>query len=478
VTLLLCAGNAFAQWPTRASAVLPADHWSYAVLKRLDHAGLLPAGADIARQAIPQEEISALLAYVAAADSANTIAASYLHEFTTEFTPRVGGVTLSAHALYHMRNNHVLAGVGFNETISGARPVDDESDVAGLVRASFASRSVAASVAAAVGSADGGQLDELQLVLASGTFGVWGGRREIGYRAGHAAGLVVNATRFDGAGVYLAKPIRLPVVGALRYEMHLSKVDNLLNTYTGPNAPIEPFFWTARGSVEPHPRLRFGISRGIMFGGEGNVEFTASRFLRQLVGMYTEEAGDGAFANQSVSVDARWVVFKGRLPTTAYMEWAGDDGAGAWYDVPAFTWGLEVSGLPKRDIAVGIERTEFLRNTTNNSHWYQNYSFVENWTDGGELLGHPLAGHGKEWRVFASGGSPLRGITADIGVYKRWRGDNNLLAPQRQGSSIGAVIAADARVTQLIRVMIEGETESGSKDWSASSARAGLRFVF
>lgn len=441
------------------------------MLRRLDHAGLLPAGSDAARQAIPQDEMAALLAY-AAADSAETAADVYLHEFNDEFTPRAGAVDLSTLAFYDLRENHVLAGVGFDTVWTGARADRDVSTANAVVRASFASPHIG--LAAGV---DRDHLNELQAVLGLGAIGVWAGRRELGYGVGQGGGIVLDHTRLDGAGVFLERPLRLPVVGPIRFEMHVSQIENVLN-YLNVQRTTDPYFWTARGTIEPHPRVRLGLSRGMIFGGEGNVEVTAGRVLGQLVGIYTSDEDDDSFAAQTASIDVRVILRKGRMPASAYVEWGADDGYGAVWRTPGITAGIEFSALPARDIAFGIERTEFVRSNGLNGHWYQNAWFRGGWADGGSALGHPLGGHGREWRVFVNGGAPVRGITAAAAVYQRWRGDNNLFSPQRHGTSAGAAGNIDARITKLIRVVVAGEFERGSNDWDAATARAGLRFVF
>ena len=91
-----------------------------------------------------------------------------------------------------------------------------------------------------------------------------------------------------------------------------------------------------------------------MFGGEGNVEITATRLLRQLLGIYTSDDTDDSFAAQMASIDLRYRLPTGATPVTAYLEWGADDGHGAVWSVPGITAGVEVSGLPMRDVAMGI----------------------------------------------------------------------------------------------------------------------------
>jgi hypothetical protein len=443
------------------------------VLRRLAAAGLLPPGSDIARASIPQDEIVALLAFAAASD-ANGPAAAYLHRFREEFaSARAGdGSRLSASVLglYRVRNDQVRAGIGYDTVWTGARFVDDENEVDGVVRVSAGSRYLAGALAA-----NSGGLEELQVVLAAGAVGIWGGRRVLGYATPAGGGIVFNEARLDGAGVFLTRPARVPLLGQVRFELHGSKIDNVL-ALNGMQNAVEPWLLTGRASVQPHARLTIGMNRGMIFGGNGNLPVTVKRVLRNLIGFSTDE-GELSFANQLVSVDFRYRPPTGAVPLAVYLEWGTEDLSGGWWDVPGISAGVEITGLPRRDVSVGLERTEFKRNRSN-SHWYQNAWFRGGWADDGMILGHPLAGHGVEWRWFASGGS-ARSITADVAAYKRRRRAQNLFAPERRGSSVGAALNAEAFLNGRIRLQLSGDIEHGNEsDWTAANARAGVRLVF
>ena len=128
---------------TPASPFLPADHWTHGVLRRLDAAGLLPPGSDVARRSMPQEEVATLLQHAASADSAG-VAAGYLQKFREEFNaPREHGLTLadaSVRGSYFVESDQVIAGVGYDSVWTGAIELDDEREGQALIRAGFASR--------------------------------------------------------------------------------------------------------------------------------------------------------------------------------------------------------------------------------------------------------------------------------------------------------------------------------------------------
>ena len=457
---LITTSTLEAQTPSASPFVSP-DHWSYRVLRRLDHAGQLPRGADVARHAIPQEEIAQLLT-----------STPYLVRFREEFPdPGQDRFNSSLKLGYRVVKDAVAPGVGYDiDNWTGARPLDDESEAiyAPNVRL-FATKILAASL----GTQDDGDAD-VQLVVAGGLIGGWIGKRELGYGAGEGGGLVVESNDLAGGGVYLTRPLKLPLIGPTRFEMHLSKIDNEFNDGTS-QAEVEPWFWTARGSFEPIANLRIGINRGMIFGGEGNLPVTFNRVAENIIGIYTDD-GESSFANQVISVDFRYRIARG---LTAYLDWGADDAAGGWFDVPAILGGLEFVRVDSTyDVAVGIEHLSVARMCCFNSIWYRNAWFRGSWADGDEILGHPLGGNGREWRIFANGGSLNQKLLASGAVFLRRREDENLFAPERAGKSTGVELSADYALSRTLRIGADVIFESGQAGWNSSRGSAAVRYIF
>ncbi|HUP88860.1 MAG TPA: capsule assembly Wzi family protein [Longimicrobiales bacterium] len=465
--------GAQAQKPATTSPSLPADHWSYAVLRRLENAGVLPPGFDIARRDIPQEEVALMLQRAAEADTA-AVRAQYINRFREEFplssdsAPRVA-TTLTG--FYQRQRGQLQAGIGYDTVWTGARVIeDDESgDVTG--RTSFSSKYLGAALAVIHD-----EVNELQVLVNAGVIGIWGGRREVGYATGYGGGVALSHARLDGVGLFLNRPVRVSVIGALRFEMQVSRIHNVLNLNNRQDS-IEPYFWSARGTIQPHPRLRMSLTRGMMFGGERNLPITFSRLVNNLIGNYTEN-GENSFANQLASIDLHYRLPTSGFPMAVYLEFGADDAYGSFWRTPGTVGGFEIGPFASVDFSVGIERAAFARSSASRSLWYQNSWFREGWTDHGELLGHPLAGHGNEWRLFATSGSALKGWEGAFSGYVRDRGSQNLLAPQREGKSNGGTLELDVRITRRAHVTLNGEVEQGSGDreWTTSKARAALRW--
>jgi hypothetical protein len=440
------------------------------VLRRLDQAGLLAGGADVARQTIPQEEIAALLQ-----SAQHERAQLYLENFRAQFhAPKPTGVSLLGYtgSLHYRHTEGVYApGIGYDSIAwTGARRVDDRSELGGSARLGAA---LAPHVAAALGLF---VHPEAQLVGTAGPVGAAIGRRQLGYGVGEAGGLVLDAHRLDAASLFLTRPLRLPVLGATRFEMHLAQIDNVLNL-NGTQREIDPWFWTARGSIEPLANLRIGINRGMIFGGEGNLPITFNRVAKNLIGVYTSD-GESSFANQIISVDFRYRLPK--VPFAVYLDWASDDAAGGWWDVPGILAGVEYAAVRAHyDVAFGLEHTQFKGTCCSNSIWYRNAWFRGSWADDLDLLGHPLGGHGREWRVFANGGFGDVKVMANAAVYLRRRRDENILVPAWQGKSAGVRAGLETGFSAAARLLIDAETEWGSaNDWSVSRLSASWRVSF
>ena len=431
------------------------------MLRRLDDAGALPRGVDVARKTMPQEEIAQLLS--------NT---PYHARFREEFPdPATRNVNASLDLGYRIHTDGVAPGIGYdNLNWTGPRELDDESDGIYAPHVTF---NPTRWLAVTLGTQNDGDADA-QLVIAGGRVGAWVGAREMGYGVGNSGGLVVDNNDLLGGGVFLTRPLRLPLIGLTRFEMHASKIDNVFNI-SGAQEEVEPWFWTARGSFEPFANLRVGINRGMMFGGEGNLPVTFSRVAKNIIGIYTDD-DESQFANQIISVDFRYRIARG---LTAYLDWGADDAAGSWFDVPGILAGVEFVRVDSTyDVAVGMEHLQFDRMCCSNSIWYRNAWFRGSWADGDEILGNPLGGHGREWRIYANGGSLRQRLLASGAVFVRRRQDENLYAPDRAGKSTGVEISGDYAIKPNIRFTFDAMFESGQDGWNTSRVSGAVRYRF
>lgn len=322
-------------------------------------------------------------------------------------------------------------------------------------------------------------LEELQATALAGPFHVWAGRRAPGYGAGLGGAIVLTGgIPFDGAGFAVGPvvpPIPFDPIGPIRFETFVSRLEE-----NGPRR--RPWFWGARGSLSPHPRVRLGVSRAAIFAGVsddprvGSPPITLRNLARLLIGMHAGEAGE--FENQVVSVDLRVRPPLGHLPLALYIDWGLHDNAGAWKNNPALNVGAELAALPGAPgIGVALERTSFDAECCGNPIWYRNWTFWGGWADEGRPLGHPLGGHGIEWLGRVHAELMHAALRLEVRAFRRERGEENLYAPDWEGRSQGGGVDAWWRVSDGMDLVLRSELDRRSRGGTTVEAALGLRVV-
>lgn len=391
----------------------------------------------------------------------------------------IGG---SVGAGYRRTTGRVLAGEGHRNDAAwtGARPRPDLSRGTGEARlAAGLGTRAAAGVTAAVD--DGLGLREGHLVAGLGPVTFWAGRRAFRFGATDRGGLVYaegppgDPVFLDGGGIS-TESFRLPWIfrhlGPVRAEYSVTVVD-------ANGAYEHPWMVSARGRLAPHPRLSFGVNRGAMYGGEGNVPLSWHKTLvRALFGVRPGLAH--GYDNQVVSADVRFRPPLGGLPLVLYGEWGAEDSSGGYKDAPAMLGGIEVTAVPGvPELSLGVDATKFSESCCGNPIWYRHWSFSEGWSEEGRLLGDPLGGHGTEVRMF--GRVALLDARLRVGgeVFTREREVENAFAPERAGRSRGGALDADLRIRQRLELSASGHLESGVEaEWDRAGFETDLRLLF
>lgn len=503
VLLLILPAGGSAQtgaWPASrpySATFLSPSHWSTAALQRLDGLGLLPHGFDATRSSFTQQEIGSALAYAVAAaadapDGYARLAQGYAGRFRDELAlqSRCGERRCDPGLLALLRGSGIAAGyadrsgalrAGWGYEDGYYNGADwNEPTPAAAPRAAFAAATAQLSPAPwlglrARGSIDGDstRLEELHGVLRWRAIVLWGGRRELGYGLGQES-IVLDQASVDGGGVHLAHPVRLPwllrYLGPVSFDAWVSSVDM-------PRSFDDMVFFGTRGAISPHRRLRLGVTRAGLFGGDGNTDVDAFAIFSVLIGKHAGEISE--LDNQVVSVDVQWRPPTERvLPLRLYTEWGFEDSANAWRNVPGVLAGLEVPALPGLpQVGLGLEYAVFARSCCGNPIWYRHSVLQDGWTRDGRPLGHSLGGHGHQWSAL------LRADLADarlrIGArpFVRHRRRENLFAPDRQGSSTGAALGVEYDVTRSLRLDAESSIEEGD-DWRESAVTVALKALF
>ncbi|HEX7117810.1 MAG TPA: capsule assembly Wzi family protein [Longimicrobiales bacterium] len=479
--------------PRFASPHVPPDHWAMAAAARLAGLGLAPPGFGWGERSLTRRELASVLRVAAerATDRAPRYAAlarGYLLRFTEEFGPtaeaaaeddprglrRTGG---SLDAGFDRRVGVLLGGIGYDNATdwTGPLPAGDVSTaLAGGSLTVAAFPHVALRLAAEL-RARGSRVRAAEATVALRDVGLWLGRRRVGFGPGAGGGIVLSgASALDGAGIHLIDPVTLPGwlgrLGPVRFQAAITRVRN-------GDRIRDPWLWAARFAFAPHPRLHLGLSRAVMFGGEGNAPWTLRNLAFTLIGKHSGAMGE--FDNQVFALDAHYRPPVDALPLVLYLEWGIDDSAGAIKDVPAIVAGLFVPALPgSPEVSLRIERTSFAAACCGNTIWYRNWAFRGGWTDAGRPLGHPLGGHGREWLAEVRADLNDARVRIAAGGRLRRRGAENLFAPDRQGASTSAWIAAGFRASADLELAVTGTLEHGDRGWRQSAVDVDLRWLF
>ena len=289
---------------------------------------------------------------------------------------------------------------------------------------------------------------------------VWAGRRAVGYATGLSGGLVLtHLPLVDGAGTALHAPLHVPLIGGVTAELFGGRV--------AANGHVRaPWVIGTRLHAALHPRFDAGATRVALFGGMDGARVG----IRQVAEVIVAGNLAAPYADDQVaSVDARWRP-PARLPLELYGEWGMHDiDAGVLIVVPAFTVGVRAPALAgAASLGATIEHTQISGSCCSNPPWYHHFELADGWTMRGTPLGHPLGGHGREWRMAVD--ATTAALVTGAGIAWRIRHDENLYSPTRAGSAVAADVHADAHVWRRASLSIRTQLEHGD-GWNELRAR-------
>ncbi len=491
----LCAGSAAAQGvpetveaPARrghayTATALDPGHWAIDALRRADALGLLdnhlPAQRSVPLEVVERALRSAAIAAEERHPAVATLAAGWHARLREEFPglvdaaddDRPAAVLLGASGAVGMdaRRGAAAPGLGeFEPHRSGALPLADRTRM--VVRGDahgVLGRHLGGSFVQRL-HLRGAELQRLEVTAGLGGWTASIGRLPIGYAHGVGGSVTLTGdAALDAIGVQTRTPFRLPWV--LGYLGPISFATSFAR-FTEERHPGDPYFWSASGQFQPHPRVTLGVHRAALFGGSHPVEapVTFGKIVDMLIGRV---AGIG-FEDQIVSVSGRFhLPTESVLPLTAYLEWGAEDAAGAWWAVPGRVIGLESAALPfAPGVRAGVEYTHFEPSCCNNPQWYRHWSFHGSWAAGDRTLGHPLGGDGREALAHASAHLMDARLRVNGRGFVRSRRSENLFSPGRTGRSLGAGTAVEWRPTARTEFRLTGEREDGD-GWAETNLR-------
>ncbi len=485
--LLLHLAPAAAQQPAEGGAValpaasplLPADHWAVRAAARAEALGLapgyLPAQRSVPRAAVGEALRQAVLAAGERDPGLAALARGWRERFVEEFPEAAGAdrgpaalLGSAAGAGYERSGGTAEPGAGLFGRRTGPTLRPLHSTPVGTATVAAALTPSLAAVAEPRLSEDGVRVPRWDLTAGWGPVALSVGEEPVGYGPAEGGGIVLSGARaLPRAQVETSRPLALPGylrhLGPASFHTFLTRLDERRH-------PGDPYLWGMRVALRPHARLTVGINRASIFGGDSvTTPATAERLGRMVLGFLSPD-----FENQVVAAEFRYrLPTESLLPLTLYLEWGADDGAGAWWDVPARVVGAYVPAVPGAPaVGAGAEYTSFAALCCGNPGWYTHAAQPGGWAAEGAVLGHPLGGEGRELLLYSHADLADARLRLEGRAFRRERGREgydafvragNLFAPELAGWSTGASLAAWWRVAPRTELRLRALREVGSE---------------
>ncbi len=482
-TALWCviAAGVLGSAPARAQSAgvtepfVDAHHWTRDALRRLAMSGEVDVGAALDAWPLRRSEVRALLREAAgpeahdARERGRRFARAALRAFEREYpAPLDAGVRADARLRSGwtetsggLRGGTSRRGPGGAWVYPGPLPAPAVPGPHASVTAEAGWRGTGLSLAGGTPDA----LTEGYVAARAGPIDAWLGRRSIGFGAGTGGDLVLSpAHALDAFGLRTSRPLELPgpldALGDVRGTLVLSQ-------FARSGDVRAPWFAAASLRLSPAPGFTIGLHRATLFGGGDSTRAISARNIALMaLGLTSQLGKDSGFENQVASIDVAWRFDPG-WPLMAWAALAADDVGFSFLTTAATIVGLgtpAVPGVP--GLALGVEVVRIPGSCCGHPPWYRHGDLGEGWTEEGRLLGHPLAGHGREvaldWEI-AHGPVRLGGR-----LLTRARNQENLFSPDHGGSSRGGSLHAVLHTgsSMLLRLAIEGERGNGWQAWS------------
>jgi hypothetical protein len=222
-----------------------------------------------------------------------------------------------------------------------------------------------------------------------------------------------HAPPLDQIHLALQSPALPAVGGRGRAESFLAYLDDAHRTVA------YPLLWGMRGYWEPAGWLHLEIQRTIMLGGAGRGErLTFADWVDIFLGQGENARGPTYPAADSDQKFAYLIELSPR-------DWARrtlgvDDLSLGWFYggedrfaggvpmAPARTYRLRVAPVPEFEI-----EAEYANNADDRNLWYRHKLFSTGYTYRGFILGHPMGGDARRWRVRLTGAMARPGPAVD-----------------------------------------------------------------
>jgi hypothetical protein len=474
-----------------ASPTLPQEHWAVRAAARAEALGLAP-GYFPAQRSAPLAAVAAALREAAMRaplerPAMGAVAAGWVRRLEEEFSGVRAGersplLGASAGVAGAELRGRLRPASGLFAARTDPVPLADVSEWGGTGMAAAALGPLAL-VAAATATDDGVYVPLWEVSGDAGPLSLGFGRQPVGYGPGRGGGVILSGqVPLVRGQIQTARPVHLPWVlrhlGPTTFHTSLTRLRE-------PRQRGNPWFWTARMGVQPHPRVEVAVSRASIFGGDSiSTPTNLENVAKMALGLLSLD-----FENQEVSADFRVRLPTERwLPATAYLEWGAEDAAGALRDVPGRVVGVLLPALPGvPGVSAGAEYAHFPVHCCGNPPWYFHAAHPGGWVYRDLPLGHPLGGEGHEASVYAdaelwdarvrlSGRAFFRERSQE-GFLTTPQRAGNLYSPTRAGGSRGGALDAALRLAPHAEGTVSLYRDAGD-GWREQRLRVGLSYLF
>jgi len=458
-------GGAAAQ--QTGGALLPADHWSRAVLEMLEAQGLTAVGASSAGP-LEGTRVDRVLA---AAEGARS-------------TPWAGEAlrTLRWEAAGPGALN--FAGAAEAGVSSGRDWPGGRDGVWAGAAARVGGERLFAHVAAEAGPGRGAHvLVRAGVGVRLGRFALHGGRERVQLGGGASGGMVLSSlVPLDGLLLTTAEPFSAPLIGPVALSAGVFPMGRY-------EAVEDPWFALLRVAVHPAPWIEVGVSRAALMGGHfpgGSVPWDPRSYGPDSGSM---EPGDvlgillgrvTGFDDQVNALDVRASLARAGLPVLAYGEVALEDKDRSWGD-GAVLAGVLVAPRTRTPVSFRYEYAAFGDPArwcawcdTLPAFWYNHARFQSGWRVEDELLGHPLGGYGLQHLVGVTAFDPSLRLHLEVAGGRLRRDRWNLLEDTRPGWATWVRARGRMRWSRGLELRGEGAWERGDGGWSAGALRVSV----
>jgi hypothetical protein len=445
-----------------ASPRLPAGHWAEGAAARIAAAGLAPSLLRLERGLTVEQARLAL--HEAAASERIPAFAPLVHAWqrrlAAEF-PAPAARGLRGWGAWRVGAAHATAQRDSGGAAPASRWISEPESGTDLRAHGYVAASLGGRLAGRAELSTGGErprLGRAEAVAAAWGLRAAAARETLGYGWGQGGGVTLSSPLpLDHMAIATARPVT--PAGLLRHAGPVAFHTALGRFARETDHPGSPYLWSASLGFRPHPRVEVLLNRAILFGGDSaSAQATPGRLAASVLG----SNGGTNFENQVASFEGRLRLPTERfLPLLVYAEWGSDDGAGGWDEAPGVIAGIfapVVPGVPQ--FSVGVERASLRYRCcrTFPVHWYEHAALT--FAAGGTSLGHPLAGNGAEWLLYARGDLLDGRVSLDLRGFLRDRTEGNLVGAARLGRSRGGSFGVHAQLTRraVLSATAEGET--------------------